>query len=36
MLKDIIQVIPNDDFTIYLYFSDGKIKLFDAKKIMNI
>lgn len=32
---DIIQVIPTDDYKVYLYFEDGKIKLFDAKDLLN-
>ncbi|MGL4874008.1 MAG: DUF2442 domain-containing protein [Clostridium sp.] len=30
---DIYQVIPTDDFTVYLYFEDGKIKLFNIGMI---
>lgn len=29
MLPDVIQVKPTQDFKVYVYFSDGKIKLFD-------
>ena len=32
---DIIQVIPTDDYKVYLYFEDGKIKLFDVKVLMD-
>lgn len=32
---DIIQVIPTDDYKVYLYFEDGKIKLFDAKVLLS-
>jgi hypothetical protein len=35
MLKQVIQVNPNPDFTVYIYFSDGKIKLFDMKTFLN-
>lgn len=31
MLPSVIQVKPTQDFTVYVYFSDGKIKLFDMK-----
>jgi Protein of unknown function (DUF2442) len=35
MLKKVIQVKPNSDFTVYLYFNDGKIKLYDMKPHLN-
>jgi Protein of unknown function (DUF2442) len=35
MLKKVIQVKPNSNFTVYIYFSDGKIKLFDMKLFLN-
>jgi len=35
MLKKIIQVNPNSNFTVYVYFSDGKIKLFDMKPFLH-
>ena len=35
MLKKVIQVMPNSDFTVYIYFSDGKIKLYDMKPFLN-
>ena len=25
MFYDIVQVIPNEDYTVYVYFEDGKI-----------
>ena len=28
---DIIQVIPHEDYTVSVYFSDGKIVLYDVK-----
>jgi hypothetical protein len=31
----IIRVYPTEDFKVYLYFTDGKIKLFDAKELVN-
>jgi hypothetical protein len=31
----VIQVYPTDDYKVYLYFTDGKIKLFDAKELVN-
>ncbi len=35
MFHKIIQVYPTEDFKVYLYFTDGKIKLFDAKELVN-
>lgn len=29
MLNTVVQVKPTEDFKVYVYFSDGKIKLFD-------
>lgn len=35
MFHKIIQVYPTEDFRVYLYFADGKIKLFDAKELVK-
>lgn len=35
MLKTVIQVIPTKNFKVYVYFSDGKIKLFDMNNCIN-
>lgn len=35
MIHDVIQVIPMKYFKVYLYFSDGRIKLFDATEIIK-
>jgi len=32
---NIFQVEPNDNFTVNVYFDDGKIKLYDAKQLIN-
>jgi len=32
---EVIQVIPTEDFTVYIYFDDGSIKLFDAKDLIG-
>lgn len=32
---DIVQVIPTEDYEIYLYFDDGTIRLFDASNIFE-
>ena len=29
----IIQVFPEDDYKVYIYFSDGRVKLFDISNI---
>lgn len=35
MFHKIIQVYPTDEYKVYLYFTDGKVKLFDAKELVN-
>ncbi len=32
---EVIQVIPTEDFTVYIYFDDGNIKLFNAKELIG-
>jgi hypothetical protein len=31
----IFQVVPLDDFTVNVYFDDGRIKLYDAKPLIK-
>lgn len=33
-MRTVVQVIPRDDFKVYIYFSDGHIKLYDASKLI--
>lgn len=35
MIPEVIQVKPTDNFKVYVYFSDGKIKLYDVKPIID-
>ena len=35
MIHKVLQVIPTDDYKVYLYFSDGKVKLFDGKDLVK-
>ena len=35
MLYDIVQAIPNEDYTVYVYFEDGKIVCYDAKTLLK-
>ena len=35
MLNTVIQVKPNSDFTVYVCFCDGKIKLYDVKPLLG-
>ncbi|MFP4015302.1 MAG: DUF2442 domain-containing protein [Chitinispirillaceae bacterium] len=35
MFHKIVQVMPTDDYKVYLYFVDGKIKLFDAADLVT-
>lgn len=34
-MKKVIQVIPTNDFKVYVYFEDGKIKLYDMKPLIG-
>ncbi|HEX7714522.1 MAG TPA: DUF2442 domain-containing protein [Bacillota bacterium] len=34
MFHKVIQVYPTEDYRVYLYFTDGKVKLFDAKELV--
>jgi hypothetical protein len=34
-MPDVIQVIPQPDFTVYVYFSDGTIKQYDMTPFLN-
>ncbi len=34
-LPEAIQVIPTQDFKVYIYFDDGRIKLFDASDLVK-
>ena len=35
MFPEVVQVKPNDDYTVYVYFSDGKIVCYDAKPLLE-
>lgn len=35
MFHKVVQVVPTNDFKVYIYFEDGKIKLFDAKDLIS-
>ncbi|KJS21428.1 MAG: hypothetical protein VR72_10415 [Clostridiaceae bacterium BRH_c20a] len=35
MFHKVLQVVPTDDYKVYIYFADGKIKLFDASEIIK-
>lgn len=32
---EVIQVIPTNDYKVYIYFDDGSIKLFDASDLIE-
>ena len=32
---EIVQVVPHDDYTVSVYFSDGKIVLYDVKPFLH-
>ena len=31
----VLQVIPNDNYSIYVYFNDGSVRLFDVKPLIE-
>jgi hypothetical protein len=31
----VVQVVPSDDFTVYVYFSDGSVRLTDVKPLIH-
>jgi len=35
MHHKVLQVYPADNYKVYIYFSDGKIKLFDAEQLIH-
>ncbi|MDD4346467.1 MAG: DUF2442 domain-containing protein [Desulfitobacteriaceae bacterium] len=35
MFHKVLQVVPTDDYKVYIYFDDGKIKLFDASELIK-
>lgn len=35
MIPQIVQVVPIEDYKVYVYFEDGKIVLYDVKHLLN-
>ncbi len=35
MFYKVLQVYPTDNYKVYLYFSDGKVKLYDASSLVE-
>ena len=35
MFRKVVQVVPTNDYRVYVYFADGKIKLYDASKLVE-
>lgn len=35
MLHTVVQVVPTQDFKVFVYFSDGKIKLYDVSPLLG-
>jgi len=35
MFHRVVQVVPTNDFRVYIFFEDGKIKLFDASSLVT-
>ena len=36
MFPEVVQVIPRKDYTVYVYFEDGKIVCYDMKNMLDI
>ena len=34
-IESIVQVLPTDDFKVYVYFANGQIKLYDMKPLIG-
>ncbi len=34
-IQSVVQVIPQKDYTVYVYFDDGKIKLYDMTPLIG-
>lgn len=35
MFHKVLQVVPTEEYKVYIYFEDGKIKLFDASELIT-
>ncbi|MCM1563695.1 MAG: DUF2442 domain-containing protein [Clostridium sp.] len=35
MLPKIVQVVPTGEYTVYVYFEDGKITCYDVKPLLD-
>lgn len=35
MIPQVVQVVPGDDFKVYAYFTDGAVRLLDAKPLIQ-
>ncbi len=35
MFPKVVQVIPTEDYTVYIYFEDGKIVCYDASHLLD-
>jgi len=35
MFHKVLQVVPTNDYKVYVYFADGRIKLFDASELLK-
>lgn len=35
MIYSVVQVIPYEDYTVYVYFEDGKIVCYDARPLLE-
>lgn len=35
MFHQVVQVVPTEDYTVYVYFEDGKIVCYDVKPLLS-
>ena len=35
MIAHVVQVFPQKDYTVFIYFADGKIKKYDVKPLLD-
>lgn len=35
-IPKVLQAVAGENFTIYLYFSDGSVRLYDAKPLLQL
>lgn len=36
LIPKVLQAVAGEDFTVYLYFNDGSVRLYDAKPLLKL